>query len=102
MALEPLFKLDNEAIFDTDRDRALAVVREAVARGGAPEDRVFQSVVPAMALVAQSVTANRAANRAGDFSLAPELWPGRTRTSSRCSIPPLNPAVGRQEKSSDG
>ena len=37
-----------EAIFDSDRERALKVVRQAVGAGMTPEDIVFEVVVPAI------------------------------------------------------
>jgi len=48
ITIEETIKGYNEAIFDTDRDRALEVVHEALASGMTPEDIVFKVVLPAM------------------------------------------------------
>jgi len=52
------------AIVDTDRERALAVVHRALARGVSPEEIVFQVVVPAIELTMKSIS------DAGDVNLA--------------------------------
>ncbi len=43
-----------EAVFDTDRKRALELVRNAVKNGVLPEDIVFKVVVPSIDLMVQS------------------------------------------------
>jgi methanogenic corrinoid protein MtbC1 len=48
MDLQQFITLFNEALFDTDRDRALQVVREAVNQGVTAEEIVFEAVIPAM------------------------------------------------------
>jgi methylmalonyl-CoA mutase cobalamin-binding domain/chain len=53
-----------EAIFDTDRERALRVVHEAVRRGVSPEDVVFEIVVPAIEMALD------AGGSRGEISLA--------------------------------
>ncbi len=40
--LEEIIKDYNEAILDTDRERAMAIVRNAVAKGVTPEDILFK------------------------------------------------------------
>ncbi len=52
------------AIVDTDRDRALAVVRDALTRGASPEEIVFDVVVPAIELTMKSIS------DAGDVNVA--------------------------------
>lgn len=52
------------AIIDTDRNRALAVVRDAVVRGASPEEIVFHVVVPAIERTMQTIS------EAGDVNLA--------------------------------
>jgi len=46
----------NEAIFDTDRDRALEMVHQALERGMTPEDIVFKVVLPAMDQMIKSIS----------------------------------------------
>ena len=48
MDLRALIYTFNEAVFDTDRDGALALVRGAVAAGISPEVVVFEVVIPAL------------------------------------------------------
>jgi trimethylamine corrinoid protein len=63
-------KLYNEAVFDTDRDRALGVVRQAVEQGVSPEEVVFQLVLPAMDLMMKAVSEDCYANLAQHFLTA--------------------------------
>ncbi len=53
-----LLKAYNEAIMDTDRDRALQVVREALERGVTPEEIVFGVVIPSIELMMKSISEN--------------------------------------------
>lgn len=46
MKTEQLQKAFFEAILDTDRDRALTVIRKAVGMGAAPEEIIFDIIVP--------------------------------------------------------
>ncbi|MBI5817632.1 MAG: cobalamin B12-binding domain-containing protein [Verrucomicrobia bacterium] len=70
VSLENYVKLYNEAIFDTDRDRALKIVRDAVEQGVTPEDVVFKIVLPAMDVMIKSVSENFDANLAQHFLTA--------------------------------
>jgi methanogenic corrinoid protein MtbC1 len=68
--MEAIIAAYNEAIFDTDRDRALQVVHEAEASGITPEDIVFKVVLPAMDLMVKSISENFDANLAQHFLTA--------------------------------
>jgi methylmalonyl-CoA mutase cobalamin-binding domain/chain len=57
----------NEAVFDTDRDRALEVIHQALADGVSPEEIVFQVVIPAMELMIKSISEDFDANLAQHF-----------------------------------
>ncbi len=57
----------NEAVFDTDRDRALEIIHQAVENGISPEDIVFQVVIPAMELMIKSISEDFDANLAQHF-----------------------------------
>ncbi len=57
----------NEALLDTDRDRALAAIDRAVASGVSPEDVVFKIVVPAIEEMVNSLGGNLDANLAQHF-----------------------------------
>ncbi|MCG3196029.1 MAG: Glutamate mutase sigma subunit [bacterium] len=48
MNLPPLLSLFSEALFDTDRDRALQLVRDAIHQGAAAEELIFEVVIPAL------------------------------------------------------
>jgi methanogenic corrinoid protein MtbC1 len=60
----------NEAIMDTDRDRALQVVRDALNQGITPEEVVFQVVVPAIELMMKSISENQGVSLAQHFMAA--------------------------------
>ena len=60
----------NEAIFDTDREQALAVVKEAVADGVSPEDVVFKVVIPAIEQMMGAISERFDANLAQHFLTA--------------------------------
>lgn len=60
----------NEAVFDTDRDRALEVVHEALERGVTPEDIVFKVVIPAIEQMMQAISESMDANLAQHFLTA--------------------------------
>ena len=68
--LEQIITAYNEAIFDTDRDRAISVIRDAESRGVSPEDIVFKIVFPAMDLMVKSISENYDANLAQHFLTA--------------------------------
>jgi methanogenic corrinoid protein MtbC1 len=65
--LEQLIKQYNEAIFDTDRDRALQIVNNALDEGFSPENIVFHLVIPAMEQMLKSISENFDANLAQHF-----------------------------------
>lgn len=67
MMLDALIKQYNEAIFDTDCDRAQQIVRDAVSNGVTPEAVVFEVVLPAMDFMVKSVSENSEANLAQYF-----------------------------------
>jgi trimethylamine corrinoid protein len=60
----------NEAVFDTDRERALRVVNEAVERGVGPEEVVFRVVLPSMDHMIKALTERKCANVAQHFVTA--------------------------------
>ena len=65
--LEHVITAYNEAVFDTDRDKALEVIHAAVAKGVSPEDIVFKVVIPAMELMIKSISEDFDANLAQHF-----------------------------------
>jgi methanogenic corrinoid protein MtbC1 len=48
MNIEALITAYNEAVFDTDRDKALEIIHRAVGNGVSPQEVVFQVVIPAI------------------------------------------------------
>jgi len=60
----------NEAVMDTDRDRALLVVRDALDQGISPEEVVFEIVVPAIELTMTSISENQGVSLAQHFMAA--------------------------------
>lgn len=63
-------RLYQEAVFDTDRERALQVIREAVDQGVTPEEIVFDIVTPAIEHMVQSISDDYDANLAQHFMAA--------------------------------
>jgi methylmalonyl-CoA mutase cobalamin-binding domain/chain len=53
--LESVIKAYNEAIFDTDRDRALKVIYDAIDKGISPEDIVFKVIIRSIELMIPSI-----------------------------------------------
>ena len=62
-----VIKAYNEAIFDTDRERALKVINDAVAGGISPENIVFQIVIPAIEEMITSISESYDASLAQHF-----------------------------------
>jgi Predicted cobalamin binding protein len=65
--LENVIAAYSEAVFDTDRDKALEVIHEAIAQGVTPEDIVFKVVIPAMELMIKAISEDFDANLAQHF-----------------------------------
>jgi len=68
--LENIVKAYNEAIFDTDRDQALAIIHQALDRGVTPEEIIFQVVTPAIELMVKAISQDFDANLAQHFMTA--------------------------------
>lgn len=68
--LEQVVNQYNEAVMDTDRDKALKVVHEALELGIAPEEVVFEVVVPAIELMMNAVGDNQGVSLAQHFMAA--------------------------------
>jgi methanogenic corrinoid protein MtbC1 len=60
----------NEAIMDTDRDKALQVIMEALSHNVTPEEIVFEVVVPAIELMMHSLGATQGVSLAQHFMAA--------------------------------
>ena len=65
--LDQYIKAYNEAVYDTDRDQAMAVIHGAVANGVSPEDAIFKIVIPAIEQMIKSISENFDANLAQHF-----------------------------------
>ena len=48
MQMEPFIIRFKEALFDTDRNKAIGIIHDAMAQGATPEDAVFRIVLPAI------------------------------------------------------
>lgn len=68
--LEQVMTRYNEAIMDTDRDRALQVVHDAVELGVTPEEVIFNVVVPAIESMMKSVSESQGSSLAQHFMAA--------------------------------
>jgi len=65
--LESIIAAYSEAVFDTDRDKALEIIHAAVADGVTPEDIVFKVVIPSMEIMIKSISEDFDANLAQHF-----------------------------------
>lgn len=65
--LDDVIKAYNEAVFDTDRTRALQIVSDAVAQGIRPEDIVFKVVIPGLDLMVKAISEGFDTNLAQHF-----------------------------------
>lgn len=70
MNLQDYIKQYDEAVFDTDLDRALQVVHDAVKEGVTPEEVVFQMAFPVMDRMIKAVSEDQNANLAQHFLTA--------------------------------
>lgn len=68
--LEQVMIQYNEAIMDTDRDKALLVVRDAINLGIAPEEVVFDVVVRSIELMMTSISEHQGVSLAQHFMAA--------------------------------
>ncbi|MDX9971587.1 MAG: hypothetical protein RBU21_01215 [FCB group bacterium] len=64
---ERVTKNHDEAVYDTERSLALAVVRNAVVQGALPEDIVFKVVLPCLQKMVTAISENCSANLAQHF-----------------------------------
>lgn len=60
----------NESIYDTDRERALRIIHDAVADGVTPEEVVFEIVIPSIEEITQQVGQSGELNLAQHFMTA--------------------------------
>ena len=67
MNLAQLITTFNEALVDTDRDRALRVLDEATHNGLTPEEVVFEAIIPALEQLGTAFGAGRELNLAQHF-----------------------------------
>jgi len=68
--LDDIIKAYNEAVFETDKEAAFAVVNSALAEGMRAEDIVFQVVIPAVEEMMSKITTDPDANLAQHFMTA--------------------------------
>lgn len=68
--LDHLVKAYNEAVFETDKEAAFAVVHAALAEGMRAEDIVFKVVIPAVEEMMSNITKDPDANLAQHFMTA--------------------------------
>lgn len=68
--LDRIVRAYNEAVFETDKEAAFAVVNAALAEGLSPEDVVFKVVIPAVEEMMSNITKDPDANLAQHFMTA--------------------------------
>lgn len=67
LMLNQVINAYNEAIFDTDRHKALQVIQDAISQGIVPEDIIFKVVLPNIELMIKAVSQKFDANLAQHF-----------------------------------
>lgn len=92
-AWHAIVKAYNEAIYDTDGERALQVVDDALAQGLTPEEVVFRVVIPALEAMMEQINHDPDANLAQHFMTAQIACKVTERMLARFSQPPQ--VVGR-------
>lgn len=70
MKIAQLIAAYNEAVFDTDRNRALQLIHDAVSSGVSPEEIIFEVVVPALEQMVTSISENVELNLAQYFMIS--------------------------------
>jgi methanogenic corrinoid protein MtbC1 len=88
-----IVKAYNEAIYDTDGERALQVVEDALAHGLTPEDVVFKVIIPALEAMMEQINHDPDANLAQHFMTAQIATKVTERMLAKFSQPPQS--VGR-------
>jgi len=68
--METIIAEYNAALFDTDRDQALCIVRRALAEGTSAEDIVFKVVIPGIETMMKAISEDFDANLAQHFMTA--------------------------------
>jgi methylmalonyl-CoA mutase cobalamin-binding domain/chain len=68
--LDDVIRAYDQALYDTDRTRALEIVHDALGQGVTPEDVVFKVVVPAMDRMIESMSESGQANLAQHYVTA--------------------------------
>lgn len=86
--LEDIVKAYNEAVYETDKEAAFAVVEGALARGVTPEQVVFEVVVPAVEEMMSLITRDPDANLAQHFLTAQIASEVTERMLERFQHPP--------------
>jgi trimethylamine corrinoid protein len=86
--LADIVRAYNEAVFETDKEAALAVVNAALQRGVTPEQIVFEVVIPAVEEMMSLITRDPDANLAQHFMTAQIAGEVTERMLEKFSSPP--------------
>jgi methylmalonyl-CoA mutase cobalamin-binding domain/chain len=86
--LDKIVKAYNEAVFDTDRERALGVVHQAVDQGVSPESVVFDVIIPAIEQMVDSISTRGDVNLAQHFMAAQIAAEATEEMIAQFKIPP--------------
>jgi methanogenic corrinoid protein MtbC1 len=86
--LETIIKAYNEAVYETDKAAAFAVVDAALAQGVSAEDVVFKVVIPAVEEMMSAITKDPDANLAQHFMTAQIASEVTERMLTKFAYPP--------------
>ncbi|MHB0913654.1 MAG: cobalamin B12-binding domain-containing protein [Armatimonadota bacterium] len=86
--LGQIIKAYNEAVFDTDRERAMKVVHQAVDEGMSPEDVMFKVIIPAIDQMVLSISKHGDVNLTQHFMAAQISADATDEMIARMGTPP--------------
>jgi methanogenic corrinoid protein MtbC1 len=86
--LDNVIKAYNEAVYETDRAKALQVVSDAIAEGVSPEDIVFKVVIPGLDMMVKAISEGFDTNLAQHFMTAQIAAEVSERMLSKFRTPP--------------
>ncbi|MBF0171051.1 MAG: cobalamin-dependent protein [Nitrospinae bacterium] len=88
--LHEIIRRYNEAVYDTDRPRAMKVIDEAVAAGVTPEEVVFSVVIPGLEGMIDSISKKFTHNLAQHFMAAQIAAAVTDAMVARFAVPPAS------------
>lgn len=86
--IDDVIKAYNEAVYETDRTRALQVISDAIEQGISPEDIVFKVVIPGLDMMVKAISEGFDTNLAQHFMTAQIAAEVSERMLTKFKTPP--------------